>query len=328
MRRIRMPVPALRVIILTVAVAVVALSVTGWLIRSSTSAPTPTSRGCLAASSLPWPAEGQAAVAVEGIGNLGVHGGQAPVPIASVTKMMTAYVILRDHPLQRGAYGPRVTIDARAAREALSRDESSAPVREGQRFSEREMLELMLIPSGNNIARMLARWDEGSESAFVDKMNEAAAALGMTNTTYTGASGFEATTRSTAADQLKLTREVMKNAVFREIVSTPSVRIDGVPGRIVNTNTLLGKSGVIGGKTGSSTPAGGALMWAAEREIDGQKRLALGVVLGQRADTTPAEGIQAALANSEKLITGIPKALPPSCTKDRTDADTMRAVVG
>ncbi|MFD5348970.1 D-alanyl-D-alanine carboxypeptidase, partial [Streptomyces anulatus] len=54
---------------------------------------------------LPWPREGQASVAVEGIGSLGTRGEQKPVPIASVTKVMTAYVILKDHPMRADAPG-------------------------------------------------------------------------------------------------------------------------------------------------------------------------------------------------------------------------------
>jgi D-alanyl-D-alanine carboxypeptidase (penicillin-binding protein 5/6) len=99
----------------------------------------------------------------------------------------------------------------------------------------------------------------------------------------------------------------MKNPVIRAIAGTPSLRIDGVPGAVVNTNTLLGRDGVIGLKTGSSTAAGGALMWAA-RARDGA--LILGVVLHQNPGGSPAAGLRAALENSEKLIAAIQRELP------------------
>lgn len=256
---------------------------------------------------LPWPGEGQASAEVLGLGSLGSRGEQRPVPIASVTKVMTAYVVLKDHPLAAGEAGPDVTVDDQAEAESTSRDESTAPVRAGRRISERDLLALMLVPSGNNIARLLARWDAGSQEAFVAKMNEQASALGMTSTTYTGASGVEDSTTSTATDQLRLAREVMKSDVIRSIVATPSLRVDGVPGDVVNTNTLLGRDGVIGLKTGSSTAAGGALMWAATAR-DGA--LILGVVLHQNPGGSPSAGLRAALETSEKLIAAIRRELP------------------
>ncbi|MDX3358789.1 D-alanyl-D-alanine carboxypeptidase family protein [Streptomyces griseoaurantiacus] len=261
------------------------------------------------AGSLPWPPEGQTSVVVEGLGahgDLGTRGERTPVPIASVTKVMTAWVILRDRPLRAGEDGPLVTVDRTAANESVSGVESSVPVREGTRLSERRLLELLLIPSGNNIARLLARWNAGSQEAFVMKMNRAARDLGMRHTTYTGASGIEPTTTSTSADQLRLARRVMRDEVFRTVVAMPGTTVPGVPGTIRNTNTLLGTAGVIGLKTGSSTPAGGALMWAATAsDSGGRDRLILGVVLHQRSGTDPRQGLRAALARSHALIEGI-----------------------
>ncbi|GAA3111736.1 D-alanyl-D-alanine carboxypeptidase family protein [Streptosporangium carneum] len=250
---------------------------------------------------LPWPREGQAAVEVEGRGLLGVRGAQTPVPIASLTKVMTAYVILKEHPLRTGQNGPLITIDTLAEQESSSHDESTVYVIQGRSYTQRQLLQLMLIPSGNNIARLLARWDAGSQKAFVGKMNRAAAELGMTDTVYTGASGYEDTTRSTAVDQLKLARAAMGNAVLRAIVATRETTVPGIVGKILNTNTLLGTSGVIGLKTGSSTAAGGNLMWAARSG----RRLVLGVVLHQRAGSPPAQGLRAALDSSERLVAAI-----------------------
>ncbi|MFD5388724.1 D-alanyl-D-alanine carboxypeptidase family protein [Streptomyces sp. NPDC127074] len=261
------------------------------------------------AAELPWPDDGQSSVEVEGLGSLGTRGEQTPVPIASVTKVMTAYVILRDHPLHGAQEGPEITIDRQAADESASVTESTAPVRAGQTYSQRQMLHLLLLPSGNNIARLLARWDAGSQEAFTAKMNRAASALGMDRTTYMGASGVETTTVSTSRDQLKLAREAMKNDVFRKIVATRSTTMPGIPGTVTNTNTLLRIPGVVGLKTGSSTPAGGNLVWAARADIDGRERLVLGVVLHQQADTSPEQGLQAALDRSEQLITAVRTAL-------------------
>ncbi|MFB9369669.1 D-alanyl-D-alanine carboxypeptidase family protein [Kitasatospora sp. NPDC001664] len=267
----------------------------------------------VAALGLPWPQEGQAAVAAARVGVLGVKGPQQPVPIASVTKVMTAYVVLRDHPLKEGEDGPVITVDAQAAAEAGSTDESTAPVTAGQRLTQRKLLEVMLLPSANNVARLLARWDAGSEEAFVARMNAEAARLGMSGTTYTGASGLEATTVSTAADQLKLAREAMKDPALRVIVALRDTTLPGRAAPLRNTNALLDRPGVVGLKTGSTTAAGGNLMWALE-VADGRsgsgRRLVYGVVLGQRAGTTPTEGIRAALESSGRLVDALRQKLP------------------
>ncbi|EGE43059.1 peptidase S11 D-alanyl-D-alanine carboxypeptidase 1 [Streptomyces sp. ACT-1] len=254
---------------------------------------------------LPWPREGQASVTVEGIGSLGTRGEQKPVPIASVTKVMTAYVILKDHPMRADSHGATVVADRRAADESYSSVETTAPVLAGKEYTQRRLLELMMVPSGNNVARLLARWDAGDEEAFVAKMNRAAAGLGMRATTYTGVSGMEASTRSTADDQLRLARAAMKDPVFRQVVATASVTAPGAGATFRNTNKLLGRDGVIGLKTGSSTPAGGNLVWATTQKVAGASRLILGVVLHQRAGTDPTEGSAAAHEASRALIAAI-----------------------
>ncbi|WP_030748554.1 D-alanyl-D-alanine carboxypeptidase family protein [Streptomyces griseus] len=258
----------------------------------------------LDASTIPWPEEGQSAVELVGAGAPEARGEQRPVPIASLTKVMTAHVILKEHPLRPGEPGPRIEADAQAAHEVAVGGESTVPLQAGRTYSQRQLLELTLIPSGNNAARLLARWDSGSQDAFVKKMRSEAGRLGMDRSTYTGASGIETTTTSTAVDQLKLAREAMKDPVLREIVASRSVTVPGI-GRITNTNSLLDTPGVVGLKTGSSTPAGGNLLWACEVRTAGTTRLLLGAVLHQRAGTTPGEGIQAALENSRRLVTDL-----------------------
>ncbi|MFE0107397.1 D-alanyl-D-alanine carboxypeptidase family protein [Streptomyces sp. NPDC059009] len=228
--------------------------------------------------------EGRASRSTGG-GTLGGTGGQKPVPIASVGKVMTAYVILRNTRSRAARPGPRIAVDAAAAaeREAYSSDESSAPVRAGQQLTERHLLELLLLPSGNNIARLPARWDAVSQEVFAAKMNRTARDLGMSHTTDTGASGIEATTTSTADDQLKPARQAIKQPVLRAVVAQRSVTGPTMPGPV--TNTLLDRPGVIGLKTGSSTPAGGNLMWAVEVTSGAKHCLVLGASGARRADT-------------------------------------------
>ncbi|MFJ7248250.1 serine hydrolase [Kitasatospora sp. NPDC098652] len=231
---------------------------------------------------LAWPAKGQSAAEVVGVGSLGSSGQETPAPIASVTKVMNAYLILQKYPLKKGESGPKIKVDKQAAQESGNADESRVTLVENQELTEYQALELLMLPSANNVARLLARFHSGSEDAFVKQMNDTAAKFGMTNTTYADPAGFNADTKSTAKDQLKLAEQVMQDEIFRQIVSTPDTTFNNV--KIPNTNNLINpKTGVIGVKTGSSTPAGGCLMWAAYKEIGGVKRLILGVTLGQQA---------------------------------------------
>ncbi|MEV4877504.1 D-alanyl-D-alanine carboxypeptidase family protein [Streptomyces cyaneofuscatus] len=266
-----------------------------------TAKPTYTFEG--GATKLPWPGQGQSAVMVDGVGSLGSEGAQKPAPIASVAKVMTAYVILQEHSLKGDEEGETITVDQKAEDESKRPDESTAPLTKGQQLTQRQMLQLLMIPSGNNAARLLARWDAGSEDAFIDKMNDAAKDLGMTNSTYTDPSGLEKTTVSTAADQLKLAQAVMKNDVFRKIVDMPEVEIKGIDGKIYNNNNLLLQPGVSGIKTGSSTPAGGNLLWSANTVVDGKVLWIYGAVMGQQAGTGRVyDSLELSLQNSLKLI--------------------------
>lgn len=252
---------------------------------------------------LSWPGQGQSAVMVDGVGSLGSEGAQKSAPIASVAKVMTAYVILKEHPLKGDEQGETITADQKAEDESKNADESVAPLKNGQKLSQRQMLQLLMIPSGNNAARLLARWDAGSEDAFVDKMNDAAKDLGMTDSTYTDPSGLDKATVSTATDQLKLAQAVMKNDVFRTIVDMPEVEIEGIDGKIYNNNTLLLQPGVSGIKTGSSTPAGGNLLWSANTKVDGKLLWIYGAVMGQQAGTGRVyDSLSLSLTNSLKLI--------------------------
>ncbi|MFE4871510.1 serine hydrolase [Streptomyces sp. NPDC056682] len=268
---------------------------------------------------LPWPAEGQSAVSVDGVGSLGTHGEQKPAPLASVAKTMTAYVILKEHPISGKQEGPKITVDQQAEDDAKKPDESTAPIRKDQQFTEKQMLELLMIPSGNNAARLLARWDAGNEEAFIAKMNATAKELGMTSSSYTDPSGLKETTVSTPTDQLKLAQAVMQNDVFRGIVNTPQIKIPGIPTTIYNNNTILLKPGVSGIKTGSSTPAGGNLLWAADTVVDGKNQRIYGIVMGQHTGTTLDSKLKAAINNSYTLIQAVQKAVTSATVVKKGD---------
>jgi D-alanyl-D-alanine carboxypeptidase (penicillin-binding protein 5/6) len=213
--------------------------------------------------------------------------------------MMTAYVILKDKPLQPGQSGPVIELTAKDAQrwlEMLAQDQSSLPVSAGQRLTELQLLQGLLVPSANNYAEILAAWDAGSLSAFVQKMNAEAQAMGMKDTKYTDTSGFSAATVSTPADQLVLARAAMANPVFASIVRMEQVTIPGV-GTVQAVNQLLGVDGVIGIKTGLTDEAGANLAFAAEHEMGGSKVNVLGVVLGQEDRPTVFGATRTVLAS-------------------------------
>ncbi|MFF7413559.1 D-alanyl-D-alanine carboxypeptidase [Streptomyces lydicus] len=266
---------------------------------------------------IPWPAQGQAAIKVVGSGDLGTFGPQKPVPTASVAKIMTAYVILRDHPLAKDKKGPQIEVDAKAVAEGGSRSESRIEgLKAGQKFSQQDMLKMLMIPSGNNIARLLARWDSKSADVapFVKKMNAAAKDLGMKNTTYTDPSGLDPKTVSTAVDQLKLAEAVMKYDAFRPIVAMTNADIPGLSQRINSNidNLLLAGLSIKGIKTGSSTAAGGTLSWAAYKTVDGKDRLILGTMMDQHfkgLDPNGSNSLTLVKDNSQKVIEAVRNAL-------------------
>ncbi|MGW9085048.1 D-alanyl-D-alanine carboxypeptidase family protein [Streptomyces yangpuensis] len=262
-----------------------------------------------AAPQLPWPTEGQAYMAAAGLGTLGQSGEQKPVPIASVTKSMTAYIILRDHPIKKGEQGAMIDVDKTAETEGKKNDsvnnESTLDtVKEGDKISEYDAIAALMIPSANNIARLLARWDSGSQEAFVKKMNDTARELGMTNTTYTDPSGLDATTVSTAEDQVKLGLKLVEIETLLDITKKPNwVDPSGKSWR--NWNGLTGPSGALGIKTGTTTKAGGNLLFAAQKKIGNTNQLIVGAVLGQHKPSI----IDTVLAASKQLMTGTQKAL-------------------
>jgi serine-type D-Ala-D-Ala carboxypeptidase (penicillin-binding protein 5/6) len=249
-----------------------------------------------------WPAYGQAAVQ---IGQSQVQAGpnQHSAAIASVAKVMTAYVVLRDHPLPPGQDGPTITLtdaDVADTERRRGQQESVVSIAAGEQLTERQALQALLLPSANNIAAVLARWDAGSVDRFVARMNATARSLGMTHTRYTDPSGYDDATVSTAADQVRLVDLAMRLPVFARIVATPSATLP-VAGTVRNTNALLGRNGFVGVKTGSTAAAGGCFAFRAIRWIDGKQTTITGVVLGQPGDDRVAAGLAAADAMVDRI---------------------------
>jgi len=248
-----------------------------------------------APAGLAWPSDGGAALAI-GPGGIAASGDARPVPIASLAKVMTAVVVLRSHPISPVDPGFTVTItddDVADTADRRADGQSVVGVTTGERMTERQALQALLLPSANNIAMVLARTVGGSTDGFVRLMNDEAARLGMRSTRYTDPSGYDAATVSTARDQVRLARAAMRISSFAAIVAEGQATIP-VAGVIYNTDGLLGRDGFVGIKTGSDQAAGGCFMFAVRRVVAGHVRLVFGVVLGQRHGPLIADALRAA----------------------------------
>lgn len=232
---------------------------------------------------LPWPAGAQAAVGVDGLGVLAATTGPRPLPIASVAKTMTALITLQAHPLARDVEGPAITItaaDVQIYRDDVANDGSVVPVVAGEQLTEHQALQALLLPSANNVATLLARWVSGSEAAFVDGMNRAARSLGMTQTNFADASGFDPRTVSVPADLVILAQAAMAEPVFAQVVAQPEATLP-VAGRVFNLNAELGQDAIVGIKTGNSDQARWVYLFAATFQPAGApSHLVLGAVQG------------------------------------------------
>jgi serine-type D-Ala-D-Ala carboxypeptidase (penicillin-binding protein 5/6) len=217
--------------------------------------------------------------------------------MASTAKMMTALLVLEDHPLALNEAGPIVTVtraDVATYFAERNQGESVVPVAAGEQLSEYQLLQGLLLPSASNFADLLANWDVGGVAAFVSRMNARAAALGLSATHYADVSGFTAQTVSIPADLITLARTAMRLPVFAQIVAQPQATLP-VAGVVHNLDTLLGHSGVVGIKTGHTDQAGGCFVFASDVEIDGGLVRIYGAVMGQPNALTGAFAATSAL---------------------------------
>ena len=240
-----------------------------------------------------WPEDGQASYALDGAVFSSPE--QRPVPIASLAKVMTAYVTV--HRLSPRAHLVVDATDVADTKRRRGRGESVVPVARGEVLDRDQALTALLLPSANNVAAMLAERVAGSRSSFVGLMNETAQELGMADTTYTDPSGFADSTVSTAHDQLLLLRAALRSPVLTRIMGTASAVLP-IAGRVHNTNSLLGRDGFVAGKTGSTSAAGGCLVF---RVVRGGQVME-GAALGQRGGRLIDAGLRGATALARQAL--------------------------
>jgi D-alanyl-D-alanine carboxypeptidase (penicillin-binding protein 5/6) len=253
---------------------------------------------------LPWPTVGQGAVAIPSMGVSVASGPEKAAPVASLTKLMTAYVVLHDHPVAPGQPGPTITVtqaDVDDYDNATVNDDSNAAVAVNEQISEADVLGGLLVHSADNYADLLATWDAGSIPAFVAKMNATAARLGMDHSQFADASGVNPGSESTASDLLKVATLDMAIPTFAGFVQQSSITLP-VAGTISTYTPLLGIQGVIGVKSGFTSQAGGGDVLAVDRTVDGKQVLLLAAVTGQTGPVVLAQAGLHALALVDAMM--------------------------
>jgi D-alanyl-D-alanine carboxypeptidase (penicillin-binding protein 5/6) len=269
----------------------------GWALTAPLAAPTETSQTPAvsppAAAAIALPVEGVSAVSVAGAdGYLGPNasgvwmtaGTGEPRPIASITKLITALVVLDAKPLATADDpGPTITFD-KAAHDLYDEyyvlGATIAPMPTGTSMSLRDALATMLIPSASNYAEAISTWAFGSQSAFVGAARRWLAANGLSATTVVEPTGISPRNTSTPSDLIAIGKLAAANPTVARIVAAPSVSVPG-HGLMFNTNGLLGSAGITGLKTGNLGENSYNLLYSASLDVGTAERLTvIGVTLG------------------------------------------------
>ena len=218
-------------------------------------------------------------------------------PMASVTKVMTALVVL-----DRGRLGQEIRVPQAAFNYAWKYGGETAALHPGDELTVQDLLEALLLPSGADAAYTLANAYGPGLNAFIARMNVTAARMGMTHTHFTSPDGLpyptETSTYSTPSDLLALGLAAMRFPVFRSIVDQQFFHLPKARGHHQywwdNTNDLIGSyQGAVGIKTGYTDDAGHCLLFAAVRN----GRTLIGVVLD-----SPATGAAAGAQDAARML--------------------------
>jgi D-alanyl-D-alanine carboxypeptidase (penicillin-binding protein 5/6) len=269
--------------------------------------------GTVSATILPFEAPAQATAEVafpeygaSGIGAIGFPGVLASagsseaLPIASITKVVTALVVLDAKPLTAGEAGPDITfgdIDEQFYASSLAQDGIVKDVRSGQVMSQANVLSVMLLASANNYAQSLAHWAFGSEAAFVDAAAAWLTEHELSSTRITDPTGILPTNVSTVTDLVEIAKLAMSDPVIAGIVSLPRIDIPDL-GSVANRNGLIGVDGIDGIKTGTLDESGACLLFSADYTVGSSTVTVVGVLLGGPNHETINAGVRG-------LLTGV-----------------------
>ncbi|MCA9324538.1 D-alanyl-D-alanine carboxypeptidase [Candidatus Saccharibacteria bacterium] len=247
-----------------------------------------------------WPEYGHAAYAVPEEKMISVHDADdEAVPIASLSKLITALAVLDKYPLEVGDEGPLIRMseaDAALVGYYAQKSGTTTLVLAGQEISQYQALQSILMVSSNNMADSLAIWSFGSIEEYVDYANEMLRELGLEDTIVADdASGYSPNTISTASNMTKIGYLFMTNPVLRQITQQKSAKIP-VAGTIYNYNDYFNDEGIYGIKFGNTDEAGKCFIVASIREtIDKKEELSISVVLGANSYDSVAKDAKSVL---------------------------------
>lgn len=273
-------------------------------------------------------ASGIGAIGYDGV--LASSGATTPLPIASITKVITALVVLEQRPLGIDEPGPTITFgaaDEQFYADMVAQDGIVAPVSSGATISQRNLLDVTLMASANNYAQTLAAWAFGSEAAFVDAARDWLQREGLTSTTIVDATGINPGNTSTVADLIELGKRAVEDSLVGTIVGTQTVDVPGI-GSFTNRNLLLGVDGVDGIKTGTLDESGACLLFAQDIEVDGEPITIVGAVLGGEDHPSLAATVRGLLADADAGFQRVPliEAGTPLATYTTEWGDEVMAV--
>ncbi|WP_146078185.1 D-alanyl-D-alanine carboxypeptidase family protein, partial [Subtercola sp. Z020] len=273
------------------------------------------------AATVTTPGVGSSAIALQGSADVLASSGQTgPVPIASVTKILTALVVLQAKPLTLDDNGPSITMtaaDVAFLASTRAAGGSYVLVNEGQVLTERQIIDIMLLESANNYSETLVTWAFGSIPAYLDAARTFISANGLTGTNVVDSSGLDPASVSTTTDLLKLASLALANPVLAAVVSTPRESVPGLD-QLDNTNTLLGTDGIDGLKTGTTDEAGSCLLFSADFTVGGTSLSVVGVVLGAATSESARQAVVALLDSTKAGFTDVPLATAGQVVGDYT----------
>ncbi len=246
-----------------------------------------------AAVQLTLPSTGESAVTVAGAddlvgstgtgGILAASGGNNPLPIASISKLVTALVILDAKPIGVTDPGPTITFskaDSDLYDKYYVMDATVEPMRTASSMSEHDALTTILVASACNYAEAVADWAFGSQAGYLSAVKKWLAANGLTGTKLVEPTGVDPRNVSTPSDLLAIGKLALANPAVAAIVDQQQPEVANI-GTIVNTNNLLGVDGVNGIKTGTLEQAGSCLLFSAVENIGAAAPITvIGIVLG------------------------------------------------
>lgn len=236
-----------------------------------------------AAPELSWPSStaiGVGAVGFDGV--LAATGSTDVLPMASISKVVTALTVLERHPLTLDDHGPAIEMTAQDVRYFSmfqARGATVKPVSAGIALSQYELLQASLVPSAANYTQSLIIWAFGTEEQFVAAAGEWLAANGLDQTTLVEPTGLDPRNSSTVTDLVELGKIALAHPVIAEIVATPLVHLPGA-GLLENSNEILGTHGIDGIKTGTLPEAGACLLFSSDFLVGERSVTIVGVALG------------------------------------------------